>query len=139
MRTLAPKGESRPFDVGTVFHDLILGNRYLVTWETFAKLRTVAMWTACPEPGRPPDHVSGSKSRYWNEQHGAIRQSDHWGQVGNSYWALRGHGITGYCAYSHHLAGENFIPIPPDVLASKGAKGSSRGKNSRPRTRARSC
>lgn len=124
-----PQEEKTAFDVGTVFHDLVLGNQYIVTWETFAKLRTVAIWKACPEPDRPADYKSTqSGSRYWKCEDGAIRQSDHWGVVGNSYWALRGHGLTGFCKYAHHLASENFVPIPPDVLASNGAKNGGKWK-----------
>lgn len=124
VNRLWPRDAKTAFDVGHVFHDLILGRQYVITWETFAKIQTVASWTSCEPPERKPDFTSLNGAEYWKmpDNIGVVRRSMAWGAIGNSYWHLRGRGTTGQCVYSHFLASENFTPIPDDVLSSDGAK-----------------
>lgn len=39
-------------------------------------------------PKRLPDHKSPSGSRYWYEESGVYRLSDHWGRVSSCHWYL---------------------------------------------------
>jgi hypothetical protein len=52
--------------------------------------------------------VSGSGSRYWYNDEGVVRESDHWGYgIASCTWKLDGSGyvetdspVCGYCAWS---------------------------------------
>lgn len=46
-------------------------------------------------PGRAPDYVSASGSKYWIEKDGVYRESDHWGKVSTNEWTLDGKESTG--------------------------------------------
>ena len=41
-------------------------------------------------PGRAPDYISASGSKYWIEKGGVYRQSDHWGKISTNEWTLDG-------------------------------------------------
>ena len=52
---------------------------------------TVGTFRPSKPPDRPPDHVSGSGSKYWYEDSGLYRSSDHWGtDVASCSWYLEG-------------------------------------------------
>ena len=82
-------------------------------------IRTVANYTACETPDRPPDFKSGGGSLYWKDGTvGVIRQSDHWsGQFGcrkikDCYWTIdidqprKNHCLTGRCDYVDFYKGK---------------------------------
>ncbi len=61
----------------------------LYCWENFF-ICTVADWTRCETPERPPDYISYSGSVYWKCKKKVKRLSDHWGQVSTCKWLLEG-------------------------------------------------
>ena len=52
---------------------------------------TVANWTLCEIPDRPPDYVSFTGSAYWDYGDRVRRWSDHWGIVKSCRWYLDFH------------------------------------------------
>ena len=112
------------FDVGTVFHSLLLGPQKEITWDTFTGLQTIALWQPCGTPHRKPDFASKKGTKYWRCDDHVIREALNWGSVGFCYWALAGlnGGTVGRCRYDQFLVSDNFIPIPPEVLASDGSR-----------------
>lgn len=72
---------------------------------------TIANFTYCEKPSRPPDMVSMGQSEYWDEGDSVIRYSHHWtGQNGvdtikDSFWSLsvvheHHEFVAGVCRYA---------------------------------------
>ena len=72
---------------------------------------TRAVFTICATPTREPDHISESRSTYWDEAGGVVRLSDHWaGQHDctsqrSCIWSIDtdlawGRAAAGWCAYT---------------------------------------
>lgn len=120
-----PPEKGAALDFGTVVHDIVLGPPFTIDRDNYAH-RTIACWRACKPPDGTPDYESTSGSAYYYSNEGVIRVSDHWGEVGGCYWALRGKipapPWAGYCRWTDFIFNESFRPIPPDVLASNGAR-----------------
>lgn len=58
---------------------------------------TVANFAPVSEPDRDPDYTSASGSKYWYENGGVIRGSDHWGKdIASCDWTLDGKGFSAY-------------------------------------------
>lgn len=58
-----------------------------------------ATFTPCTRPERDPDFISRNEwghvsSKYWYEDNGCYRESDHWGKVGKSIFIYNGTYIT---------------------------------------------
>ncbi len=47
-----------------------------------------ADFVSCKKPDRNPDYISSSGSKYWYENDGVIRESDHFGKVSSCEWTL---------------------------------------------------
>lgn len=66
--------------------------------------RTSAIFYPCATPDRKPDFISASGSKYWDEGHGVIRSSDHWGDIADCDWWVNEdtseESYTGYCPYT---------------------------------------
>jgi hypothetical protein len=84
-----------------------------ITFDNFW-ISTVANFTVCEAPDRPPDFESQSGSIYWCEGEAVVRQSDHWsGQLGcykivDCLWFIDEQVefeevLTGRCAYSDFI------------------------------------
>ena len=58
---------------------------------------SVADWTLCEEPDRPPDYYSFCGSAYWDYGDRVRRLSNHWGQLRRSKWLLNGKESNVYC------------------------------------------
>lgn len=58
---------------------------------------TVANWTRCETPDRPPDYVSFTGSAYWNCGNKVKRASDHWGDVRTCRWLLNFKECKSFC------------------------------------------
>lgn len=57
-------------------------------WTNFF-VQTVANWTLCEMPERPPDFYSNSGSTYWDYGDRVRRWSDHWGpNIASCCWWL---------------------------------------------------
>ena len=50
--------------------------------------KTFCLFRQAPVPDRTPDHVSRSGSRYWFDESGVYRLSDHWGRAAKCKWRL---------------------------------------------------
>ena len=75
-------------------------------------VRTVANYSLCEVPDRPPDFVSYSGSTYWNLGDRVRRWSNHWGpRIASCQWYLDfetlnlNYSLCGECYY------EDFRPI----------------------------
>lgn len=89
----------------------VIANAPDITFDNFW-IQTVANYTECDKPDRPPDFSSKGGSMYWNEDKGVIRCSDHWsGQLGcgmikDCYWSIDVHQVkknqflTGRCDFA---------------------------------------
>jgi hypothetical protein len=67
---------------------------------------TVANFTLCEMPDRPPDFYSYSGSTYWDLGYGVIRWSNHWGRnIRSCHWYLDlqecrfKYSVCGFCRY----------------------------------------
>lgn len=49
---------------------------------------TTALFTEVEKPNREADYISESGSKYWYEETGVFRESDHWGEISQCYWSL---------------------------------------------------
>jgi hypothetical protein len=83
----------------------------MITFDNFW-IQTVANFTKCNKPDRPPDFSSKGGSMYWKENKGVIRCSDHWtgqfgcGMIKDCYWSIdvgqvkKNQFLTGRCDYA---------------------------------------
>jgi len=75
-------------------------------------IATVADWTLCELPDRPPDFVSYSGSAYWYYGNRVRRWSDHWGQnIASCCWYIEYHTFSGKNSICGECFYENFRPI----------------------------
>jgi hypothetical protein len=95
----------------TLTSALLLSPQYLCCFG----VASIASFSACSKPNRPPDFVSPTSSEYWDEGDCLVRHSDHWsGQHGiafikESTWTIHGQPdetnefLTGKCDYREFL------------------------------------
>lgn len=87
------------------------------SFDNFFK-ETVANFTPCEMPERPPDFFSFSGSTYWDEGDRVIRWSNHWGKrISTCCWYLDfrelqlSDSVCGYCYYEDF---RHKITLSPD-------------------------
>lgn len=121
---------SQALDLGTVFHEIVLGTPWEIDADNYSH-KTLGIFDRCGVPARTPDRISASTSRYWFQNDGVIRQSGHWGRVGDCYWAhpQPDGERTGFCRFDRMLFDDgHFVPIPDDVLSANGSKAGGKWK-----------
>ena len=120
-----PHESTKATEFGDVFHEIVLEPQRVVDWSNYGN-GTVARFARCERPNRSPDFSSESGSRYWNTEHGLIRESDHWGPVRQCWWSHEsnepGDGISscGFCEWHDFFYSDRFRIIPPDALNGDG-------------------
>ena len=78
-------------DVSRKYGGIVSANTGYVANEDDFFDATAAVFRPAKRPDREPDYVSGSGSRYWYQDGGVYRESDHWGAgVASCNWAMEG-------------------------------------------------
>lgn len=58
---------------------------------------------------KKPDYVSDSGSKYWLLEEGVVRQSDHWGKVGNCRWEMSQDADLMYNVYGYNSGNDPML------------------------------